>query len=275
MKNIIIRTISGIIYIALIVGALYQGDWLWFALTALFTIISTLEYQRIQDIKNGEKLNIFNRALDMTAALLVWAIGPIYHYYNFYAALFLIAPLFLYFLVRMISSIFQKQGPAISSVATSIFGVLYIALPLSMLNVFAASFKPIAASAILWMFALIWINDTGAFCVGSMFGKHRLCERLSPKKSWEGFWGGMLFCIIASVIFALTMKCPMHISIILGIMVSILATLGDLFESMLKRSAGVKDAGNIIPGHGGVLDRIDSLLFVAPFATSWAIFLLI
>jgi phosphatidate cytidylyltransferase len=130
------------------------------------------------------------------------------------------------------------------------------------------------AAYILWMFALIWINDTGAYCVGSTLGKHRLCERLSPKKSWEGFWGGMLFCIIASLIYAYISKTPMLANLILAVIVSAFATLGDLFESMLKRSAGVKDAGNIIPGHGGVLDRIDSLLFVAPAVAIFMAFML-
>jgi phosphatidate cytidylyltransferase len=129
-----------------------------------------------------------------------------------------------------------------------------------------------AAAAILWMFALIWINDTGAYCVGSTMGKHRLCERLSPKKSWEGFFGGMAFCIIASGIYALIAHGDMLTSIAFGLLVCVFATWGDLFESMLKRSAGVKDAGNIIPGHGGVLDRIDSLLFVAPAAAIFAAF---
>jgi phosphatidate cytidylyltransferase len=124
------------------------------------------------------------------------------------------------------------------------------------------------------MFALIWVNDTGAYCVGSTMGKHRLCERLSPKKSWEGFWGGMAFCVIASVIYALIMNYNVLASVAFGIIVSLFATFGDLFESLLKRSAGVKDSGKLIPGHGGVLDRIDSLLFVAPAAAIYAVFVL-
>ena len=117
---------------------------------------------------------------------------------------------------------------------------------------------------------MIWMNDTGAFLVGCTIGKHRLFERISPKKSWEGFWGGMFFCVMTGVgYYYLISEVPATINslpffIILGIIVSVFATFGDLVESMFKRSVGVKDSGNLIPGHGGILDRIDSLLFVIP-----------
>jgi phosphatidate cytidylyltransferase len=115
---------------------------------------------------------------------------------------------------------------------------------------------------------MIWLNDTGAYCVGSLLGKHRLCERLSPKKSWEGFFGGLVFCIaagiVASYILSDSIYSFMIITISLGVVVCVFATVGDLFESLIKRTLHVKDSGNLIPGHGGILDRIDSLLFVAP-----------
>ena len=121
--------------------------------------------------------------------------------------------------------------------------------------------------AVLAIFVAIWINDTGAYCVGCTLGKHRLCERLSPKKSWEGFWGGFAFAIgwgIACYYLFPQVGLNIYQWILFGAISSIFATWGDLFESMLKRNAGVKDSGNIIPGHGGILDRIDSLLLVSP-----------
>ena len=127
----------------------------------------------------------------------------------------------------------------------------------------------VGANLVLAMFMFIWINDTGAFCVGSLIGRRRLFERISPKKSWEGFWGGLVFCIAFSIFFALVFdkffyNLPVNIFIAFAIVVSVFATFGDLFESLLKRSAGVKDSGKIMPGHGGILDRIDSLLMVGP-----------
>ena len=118
---------------------------------------------------------------------------------------------------------------------------------------------------------MIWLNDTGAFCVGSMIGRRRLFERISPKKSWEGFWGGMAFSIIAGIllylfgdgIFGVFDDSPWR-WVALGIVVPVFATWGDLAESLLKRTVHVKDSGHLIPGHGGILDRIDSLLLVSP-----------
>ncbi len=120
----------------------------------------------------------------------------------------------------------------------------------------------------LLIFIMIWLNDTGAFLVGSAIGRHRLFERLSPKKSWEGFFGGLLFCLIAGYLAPILSAddfagYPMRY-VGLGVLVCVFSTWGDLFESMIKRAAGVKDSGNILPGHGGMLDRIDSILFVVP-----------
>ena len=122
---------------------------------------------------------------------------------------------------------------------------------------------------LLAMFIMIWLNDTGAFCVGSLIGKHKLIPRVSPKKSWEGFIGGMVFAIASGFVFKFGF--PQYFESIslsglcgLGAVVGAFATWGDLVESLIKRTLGVKDSGNILPGHGGILDRIDSLLLVVP-----------
>ena len=121
-------------------------------------------------------------------------------------------------------------------------------------------------SLLLLAFVMIWMNDTGAFLVGCTIGKHRLFERISPKKSWEGFWGGLVFSVLSGVAYYYFVDQAQGLPfyVILGVIASIFATFGDLVESMFKRSIGVKDSGNLIPGHGGILDRIDSLLFVLP-----------
>lgn len=156
----------------------------------------------------------------------------------------------------------------------SIMGVMYIGVPLLTLNLLYIYDINNTSWLVLVMFAMIWLNDTGAYLVGSAIGRHKLFERLSPKKSWEGFFGGMLFCIIAAVLLQWFYMGPelgyLSVTVIaLGVIVPVFATWGDLAESMIKRSLNVKDSGHILPGHGGILDRIDSLLLVVPAVVVW------
>jgi phosphatidate cytidylyltransferase len=146
------------------------------------------------------------------------------------------------------------------------FGQTYIALSLSILNLlaFPAPMANISAYQSIWIIALlifIWVNDTGAYVIGVRFGKHRLCERISPKKSWEGFFGGLMFTVISGLIIAYyNPQIAWYHWIVLSVAVVIFGTYGDLFESLLKRTIEIKDSGCSLPGHGGFLDRFDSML---------------
>lgn len=271
MKNVIIRSLSGIVYIALIVGALLGGGWWWFALSGVFTVIAVFEYQHMAAIKSGAPQPLLSSALDLVAALLVWGIAPVLEYGSITMLPALLVFVLLVVLARLTLSLAQRRGDAFIATATSALGVVYVSVPLSITNL-AMIMSPNAGAAMLCMFILIWLNDTGAFCVGSLIGKHRLSERLSPKKSWEGFWGGMFFCVAFAAGYAALYELPVIACALYGVVVCVFSTWGDLFESMLKRSAGVKDSGNLIPGHGGILDRIDSLLFVVPASAIFYIF---
>lgn len=270
MKNVIVRALSGVVYIALIVLCLLLGGWWWYALTAVFTVVATLEYQRMAAIKSGGPLPVLTSALDMAMTMVLWGIGPAMFYRQ--AALPAIGVIMcLCVLVRLCLSLSQKNGDVFTATAMSFLGILYVGVPMAVLNLAMAFFDG-AGPAILCMFILIWLNDTGAFCVGSTMGKNPLCKRLSPKKSWEGFWGGLAFCVLFGAVFAAVQGLPVVVCALYGLTVSLFATWGDLFESLMKRSAGIKDSGNLIPGHGGILDRIDSLLFVAPASAVFYLF---
>jgi phosphatidate cytidylyltransferase len=126
-----------------------------------------------------------------------------------------------------------------------------------------------APRLLLGVFMFIWLYDTGAYCVGMLLGRHRLFERISPKKSWEGVIGGIIACVAGAYVtnywFDEFFQVPdINVWVGLSVVVAVFATFGDLVESLIKRTVGVKDSGNILPGHGGILDRIDSLLLVAP-----------
>lgn len=269
--NILKRSLFGGIYVALIVAALLlwnNSKVLFVIALSCFTIQGILEASRLLN-HDGTPATPLLKVLDAAGGVAMFL--SFFAYYNTTMAHGLcLVPVALYLLVRLVVQLYLPTRNAIADVRQSLGALLWVALPLSLINTLASSFSP---QVVLAMFIMIWLYDTGAFLVGCAIGKHRLFERISPKKSWEGVAGGAVFAIAAAVIIACVPSVsnllnPNSLSldtwIITGIAVVVSATLGDLFESLVKRTAGVKDSGTLIPGHGGILDRIDSLLFVAP-----------
>lgn len=264
MKNIVVRAASGIVYVALIVGSIVGGPTWFLGLTVLFGILATVELQKVIGICFDSWTDILCLLLDMTMvtvmSLCAYA-GPLYLVAGLPAALA------LYFLARGVLALYDRRPHPFRNVAWSFMSVLYPGLPLMTLDMLYNDSLPASKWLVLIMFVMIWLNDTGAYCFGSTMGRHRMFPRLSPKKSWEGFAGGLLCCLLAGWACSAwfnDLGWSLWTWLLAGAAVCAFATWGDLFESMLKRNAGVKDSGSIIPGHGGILDRIDSLLFVSP-----------
>jgi phosphatidate cytidylyltransferase len=176
----------------------------------------------------------------------------------------------------MIIELYRKQERPFDSIAHTLLSVLYSAVPFSIFPFSAFSrsgLEPLiklngiefSPGIVIGFFLLLWANDTGAYLVGVTFGKHRLMERISPKKSWEGFFGGMLITLAAAWFLAGWLGVVSRTGwMIISVIISVAGTYGDLTESMLKRSLGIKDSGSIMPGHGGFLDRFDSVLISFP-----------
>jgi phosphatidate cytidylyltransferase len=186
--------------------------------------------------------------------------------------LLIICSFFLLFIVEL----FRKQENPFAHIAYSVLGIMWIVLPFSLINHIPSMFAD-GKYLLLTIFIFVWVYDTLAYCIGSIWGRHRLMERISPKKSWEGTIGATLLTIgFASFmpqlfpIFPLTNSQWMFFALI----VVVSATLGDLVESLFKRQLSVKDSGTILPGHGGVLDRFDSIFFVIPFIIIYLILIL-
>ena len=182
----------------------------------------------------------------------------------------------------IIAELFAQQPNPINNWAYTALSQMYIALPMSMLNALAFTTTQEGEVAFnnllpLSVFIFLWVNDTGAYCTGSLLGKHKLMERVSPGKTWEGSIGGGVLTIVAAAVVGVLsarwdgaetatalMSVPQWMG--LGLVVVVMGTLGDLVESLLKRTLGVKDSGNVLPGHGGMLDRFDSALMAIPSA---------
>lgn len=264
MKNIVTRSLSGIVYVALIVCALLAGATWFAALMALFALLAVREFQMLTgDASKSSPLTLLINTVDIAAAIALCLAALNDLSYLLFDGCILLA----YLICRIVLALYDKRPDAFAATGRSVLSVVYIGLPLSAAAVIAqfTNGQDITRQLMLIIFIMIWLNDTGAYCVGSMLGRHKLFERLSPKKSWEGFWGGMLFCVAAGIACAYANDFEnLLLWIGLGVVVSVFSTWGDLFESLMKRTLGVKDSGHLIPGHGGILDRIDSLLLVAP-----------
>lgn len=182
-------------------------------------------------------------------------------------------PYLLYLLYLFASRLFLiDYKKAYKSLLGGLFSQIYVAASFSLLNriVFQSDLTGTSYYSPMFLYAIlaaVWVNDSGAFLVGSWLGKRPLCPNISPKKTKEGFWGGIVFSVISMFIFSLFCKeIPVLMWLVLGFIVAIMSVIGDLFESVLKRMQGVKDSGLFLPGHGGFLDRFDSLLFAIPAA---------
>lgn len=263
MNNVVTRSISGAVYVGLIVGAILAGSYWMLWLVMLLAFVAITEFDMIA---NKRRLPAILRGIDLfTSGMLLLGI-----YAGSLGDSKKSILLFLFFIIllmaRLIAALYIRTDNPLSESGYSLMAQLYITMPMAML---LGMYYSISPAIVLLMFIMIWLNDTGAFCVGSLMGKHRLFERISPKKSWEGFFGGLVFTVLAGVVAAscFSKHFPGYDAQRLagmGVVVTAFATWGDLVESLIKRTLGIKDSGSIMPGHGGILDRIDSLLFVAP-----------
>jgi phosphatidate cytidylyltransferase len=261
MSNFWQRTITGILFVATLVGGILWNEYSFFALFFVITALAMHEFYTL--VKSQADVNPFVGAV---GGLLLFTIS----FLNAKNYPFSINPYSIYGLFiagLLIAELWRKKENPINNWAYYLLGQVIVALPFSLLSFIVFPDGNFSPYFLLLLFVFIWVNDTGAYCSGMLLGKHRLFERISPKKSWEGFFGGLALTIIVAVtLSSLSFFDLKHTAFWLGfaLLVVIFGTLGDLCESLFKRALNVKDSGNILPGHGGILDRFDSLLLAAP-----------
>lgn len=269
MSTFTTRLISGTVYVALIVLVLLLSMvWGLWLLLSVFAVAGIIEFNRLTGVNRPY---IFRIVLDCAAA--VWLLYATAQYgMAISQGIGIFLPYLLYLLYVVCRSTFLPHQAMLPSLGNSVIGQLYIAVPLALTIRLTLVVDPFSSMTqyngllLLAIFIFIWVNDTGAYLVGSRWGKRRLAPNISPKKSVEGSIGGLLLVLLSAVVLRLLLFPELSwLSILLiAAVVAIFGTIGDLFESSLKRQAGVKDSGKLIPGHGGILDRIDSLLLAVP-----------
>lgn len=267
-SNFIQRAVTGIIFVAVLIGCILGGG---IPFSILFALISALSIYEFGTIVNRTGTVQMNKRITVLAGVFLFLC---FSYTGVVPGTYEIFIPYLFLLMYLlISELYMKRKNPVNNWAYAMMSQLYIALPFALLNVLAyhtsgteseSQYNPILPLSI---FIFNWVNDTGAYCTGMLFGKHRLFERISPKKSWEGSIGGAIFSIIAAVALGYFFDFLTVTQWIgLGLTVVVFGTWGDLTESLLKRTLGIKDSGNILPGHGGMLDRFDSTLMAVPAA---------
>lgn len=269
IKNLCIRTTTGIAFVAILVGGILWNN-----------VSFTLLFAAITGLSLWEFCQIVNRRTDVQVNAVICTVAGVYLFLavsGFCSNLTpsgVFIPYLLSVVYLLVSELYLKSEHALNNWAYTMMSQMYVALPLATLNVLA--FQPestyslgVAYSGLLPLsvFIFLWTNDTGAYCFGSLLGRHKLFPRISPNKSWEGSVGGGIVSVAASQVLACFEPGLSRWEWLgLSLVVVVFGTWGDLVESLLKRQLGIKDSGNILPGHGGMLDRFDSSLLAIPAA---------
>lgn len=281
LRSFLLRTATAIVLVAVMLGAILSGP---YSFATFFIILAFgILWEFYSLINHSTEVHIYRPLHAFGGALLVFCFFCVASHLtsNWVFLLYM-----LYMMAMFISRLYTKQMNPLRELAYVIMGQLYIAFPISMLSALAFHtlafplgevLKDYSPLFVLSLFFFIWINDTGAYLTGCTLGKHRLFPSVSPKKSWEGFWGGLVFAMLLGwglsyetvwTFLGINLHDGLRLTtvewIIMGLLVSIASTFGDLIESFVKRGVGVKDSGNILPGHGGLWDRFDSLIMAAP-----------
>lgn len=265
MKNLIIRALTGIIFVVVLISAICIHPIFFLILFCIITGLTLWEFGGL--VKHYENANL-QRTVNMLGGVYLFIATFVHANGLTDGKIFL--PYLLFIMLTMIAELYYKAPNPINNWAFTLFAQIYCAGSFSMLNFIGAepgtpgvmSYTPLFIMAI---FIFVWLDDTGAYLVGSLIGKHKLFERISPKKSWEGFFGGLILALASSQAFAWFATEINRMNWLgLAATVVLFGTWGDLIESLLKRTLGVKDSGNVLPGHGGMLDRFDSVMLAVP-----------
>lgn len=266
--NFLIRTITAVVYATVMLFCILKGGPWFVGLFAVCTILTTIEYTGLANKYKGtdvSRLWATVAAFTFYAAIVGLSVMP--------SSAVLFLPFMFTLIVIMVRELYFKKPSPVNDWAHTLFPVIYIALPYAMTSMLAfniqgpdSGYSPVVT---LTLFVFLWCNDVGAYCTGCTIGKHKLFERISPKKTWEGSIGGAVFTMLAAFLLHHFLPdwysfMPVWVWIGMALVVVLFGTWGDLIESLMKREMGIKDSGKILPGHGGMLDRFDSALLAIP-----------
>jgi phosphatidate cytidylyltransferase len=262
LNNLAQRTITGLIGAFILLFGVIYSEPTFLMLLLLISSLSLLEFYKINESENCHPQKIFGLIINFIIFL-----PPIIQ--NIFQTGFNILPLIIILpYIIFIRELYIKKGKPVYNISVTLLGVLYISLPLFCFYLisFQGVYDNYQWGTILGFFLIMWANDVGAYFAGRFLGKHKLFERISPKKTWEGVVGGVILAFITAYVASMyLLNFPKFQWFAITAIIVLTATLGDLVESMFKRSVNIKDSSAVLPGHGGFLDRFDGLFISAPF----------
>lgn len=264
-SNLTQRIIAALIGAPLIIGCTLFNPFTFWIIFLFIAILTQYEFYKLLGLNGNFPLKIYGTFLGAMITTLTFFVESYKISFEFY---YLMVPLLtLTFFIKLYK---KKDTKPFENLGYTFLGIIYVALPFALLIEMvldSGGFQPLIAIGIL---IILWVNDSGAYFSGSFLGKRKLFERISPKKTWEGFFGGAIFAVIAALIFCeFSGTLSIFQWLTISIIIVVTGTLGDLVESLFKRSIFIKDSGSLIPGHGGFLDRFDGLLLSMPFIVTY------
>lgn len=260
MSNLTKRAIAGFVFTITVIGSALLGPWALGALFFFFAMVGLHEFYQMVSHDSSEKpRTVFGFALGIGLYVMLM----FYAMERFEGWLFwLLVPVIV---LLLITELYHLDKRAVDHISVTVMGLFYVIIPFAMVNTLAFITGKFQWEIPLGFFIILWGNDTAAYFTGRFLGRHKLYERVSPNKTWEGLFGGVAIAIAGGYVLSKYFLSLEETEwMVVAAIIAVFANLGDLFESHLKRSYGVKDSGNIIPGHGGVLDRFDGLLIALP-----------
>lgn len=259
LRDILVRAASGAVLVVVLVGGTLLSPSTLVGLLTVIVIGAMSEFYNMASIAGLKPQKAFGVAVGFTFLVLNFAIAR-----GVISAQWLTAVVPVLMII-FVAELYRKQDNPIGNIAATITGIIYVALPVSLLLYIAVNPLEYRPWVFLGYIFMVWASDVGAYLFGVAFGRHKLFERISPKKSWEGFAGGLICAVGVGALIGHLLGYDMLLWGIAGAIVCVSGVYGDLVESLFKRSTGIKDSGAIMPGHGGFLDRFDAMLISAPF----------